>query len=170
MALPKPLPSLDYLRYHFNYDAETGLFVGLTDTVNKFRFDADGYLVPTLENRVLKLHRLAYYFFNEVDPGEFLIDHINGVITENWGKNLRLATCAQNSQNLKTYNTNTSGHKGVHWVKEDAVWRIRFSANGKRYSLGCSPCFETACEIYREAVEKVHGEFALHTSRKGALC
>lgn len=171
MASPKPLPSLDYLRGHFSYDPVTGIFTGLSDAVNRFRFDKDGYLVTTLEGRVLKLHRLAYYFFNQVDPGEFLIDHKNGVITDNWGENLRLATSAQNSQNLKTYNTNTSTQKGVHWVKENAVWRIRFSAYGKRYSLGTSPSFEVARKIYLDAVEKIHGDFALHTSRKElSLC
>lgn len=88
-----------------------------------------------------------------------LVDHKDGVKTnDKWG-NLRLATKSQNSMNAKLRSDNTSGCKGVYKCK-DGRFKVGITAHSIGYSLGYFDTFEEAVKARREGEKKYHGEFA----------
>jgi len=88
------------------------------------------------------------------------IDHINRDELDNRKSNLRFATVSQNGANSGLPKNNTSGYKGVHWIKKDKCWMSRIMVNGKRKCLACTKSKKKAVEKYRQAAIKFNGEFA----------
>ena len=161
------MPTIEYLREILNYDPETGVISWKVDRVNCKKGGAvstrkrNGYLTIRLKRKNLRVHRVAFLLMTGAWP-KFFIDHINGDGTDNRFCNLREATVAQNSQNSKFRKTNTSGFKGVSWHKKGRKWRADICANRKLYHLGTFDNIEDAINAYRQASEKLHGEFASH--------
>lgn len=88
------------------------------------------------------------------------VDHENNVKSDNRIKNLRLATHAQNCQNVSLKRVNTTGYLGVCKTKT-GKYQAQIEASGIHYALGSS--FETAEEaaIARDAAAiRLHGQFA----------
>ena len=56
-------------------------------------------------------------------PKGYYIDHIDGNPLNDALDNLRLALPKENSWNMKTPKSNTSGLKGLSWSKEREMWR-----------------------------------------------
>ena len=94
------------------------------------------------------------------EPQGLTVDHINGNSLDNRRKNLRVATKSQNMQNAGANCRNTSGYKGVHWLKAACKWQARIRHDGKRIHLGVFDTAEQAHEAYCAAAESLHGEFA----------
>jgi len=95
-----------------------------------------------------------------LDPGDSLIDHIDGNPYNNKFANLRLATPRQNQCNQRRRCDNTSGLKGVSWSEERQKWQTGIQVNGKRIGLGRFNTKEEAYAAYCEAARRLHGEFA----------
>lgn len=87
-------------------------------------------------------------------------DHIDGNGLNNRRTNLRLATQAQNNANSKLKSTNTSGYKGIVFLKDENRWRAHISVNGKRIVIGRYKTAEEAHEAYCKAAQEHFGEFA----------
>lgn len=114
------------------------------------------------------LHRviLQRILGRELKRNDF-VDHIDHNGLNNQRSNLRLATNSQNQANQGLASHNTSGYKGVSWIKRDKKWRAQISVDGKAISLGHFDNPETAYAAYCEAAIKYHGEFAnLGTQQK----
>lgn len=62
------------------------------------------------------------------------VDHISGDRSDNRRCNLRLATAAQNAQNLGVSKANTSGVRGVSFDQARQKWRAAVKLNGKQRS------------------------------------
>lgn len=138
------------------YDPDTGIFTSLKGKV-KGTLKEDGYLMVWHEGKSWRANRLAYYLMTGELPE--CVDHINGIITDNRFVNLRAASKSENAWNSKRYETNTSGHKGVHFCKSSNMWRVEIWANGKRYR----PRFKTieeACTEVDRIRKLLHKEFA----------
>jgi hypothetical protein len=90
------------------------------------------------------------------------IDHRNGNSLDNRCSNLRLATHKQNGANMSKPCTNTSGYKGVSWLKKDSVWQVGIKTRQKRIFLGRFPKdrLEDAARCYDKAARELFGEFA----------
>ena len=59
------------------------------------------------------VHRTIYIMiFGEI-PDNFFIDHKDGIRSNNWFGNLRLATSRQNQHNKKSQKDTTSKYKGI---------------------------------------------------------
>jgi hypothetical protein len=99
-------------------------------------------------------------YYGEEVP-EYL-DHINGDKTDNRISNLRVASHAQNLQNMPTYKSNTSGIKGVYWRNADKKWAAQINTNGQRLFLGMYEAKADAVRAIKEARERLHREFAHH--------
>lgn len=93
------------------------------------------------------------------DP-EILVDHIDGDGLNNQDENLRICTNAQNLCNRGKQINNTSGYKGVHWIKENRKWSAHIQVNKKVIYLGSFTNIDDAARAYNEAAEQYHGEFA----------
>lgn len=150
MAPYKPLPSLQRLREAFWYEPDSGLlFWRISRGSTRDGSVAgtprnNGYLQVKLDQRIMLVHRVAWFLYYEEDPEGSQIDHIDGNKANNRIGNLRLATCSQNHHNLGVYSTNTSGYKGVSWCTTTGRWQTHVSCRGLRYTAGYHDAVEDA--------------------------
>lgn len=86
------------------------------------------YYIRFLQN-FIAAHRLVYLLHHGVIPENMVIDHINGVRSDNRIENLRLVTLELNNRNTKTRKDNKSGVKGVYFrhVKGSDYWVARYT-------------------------------------------
>jgi len=119
----------------------------------------NGRININLSYRLLKAHRLAWFFETEQWP-EQQIDHINGDPSDNRIANLREASNAQNSYNRGANKNNTSGHKGAYWDKPRGKWRAQMMLDKKTVFLGHYDNVEDAAKAYKRAAQEAHGPFA----------
>lgn len=93
----------------------------------------DGYAVryQAAKPRIQYMHRILL----DAKPGQ-LCDHKNRVRSDCRRENLRLASQAQNRQNLPSCKNSTSRFRGVHWDKAYGLWRASIRANGREIFLG----------------------------------
>lgn len=125
----------------------------------KWYCSAQGYAVNP-NNEYRSMHR-ALFGFKANESSLVFVDHINGIKHDNRRKNLRLVDKHQNQQNRKLAVNNTSGYKGVAFMKSKNKWWSKITVNKKRKFLGY---FETAKEAgvaYNKAAKKYFGEYAL---------
>jgi hypothetical protein len=163
------LPDLQTLKSQLDYNCDTGEFVWRVKKSNRHAAGKAGYSRPTkhglpyitigIDGDVYMAHRLAYYYVTGNDPGDMLVDHINGDVTDNRFSNLRLATLTQNWANSKRMKNNTSGFKGVCWHKNYKKWMSRICSNGKRVTLGFYDTPEDAHAAYLKAANEHFGEY-----------
>lgn len=95
--------------------------------------------------------------YNEQPP--LVIDHINGIRTDNRIANLRSATDAMNIWNSARRASNRSGYKGVT-RRKGGKWQARFQCGDRYYDLGVFDTAEAAHAAYCEVVRQHHGDFA----------
>ncbi len=120
----------------------------------------NGYIQVVVCGLHLTAHRLAWF----ITHGEWPIgvDHINGDRTDNRLCNLRAATQAQNTQNIREPKShNTSGYLGVSWDKARGKFTAGISINGKRRGLGRFDKAEDAHAAYLAAKRKYHSHSTL---------
>ena len=89
-----------------------------------------------------------------------LVDHVNGNGLDNRRSNLRPATDEQNGQNQKIGARNTSGYRGVDFVKSRGVYRARIASGRSRASVGVFLRPEDAARAYDAAARVLYGEYA----------
>lgn len=115
-----------------------------------------GYREMRVFNKLCKAHRIIFLYHHGYLPK--MLDHINGVRTDNRIENLRECTRSQNNANSK--GTAASGYKGVY--KIGRKWRARLTVAGKAVYLGNYSDIETAAQVAAAAREHYFGEFANH--------
>lgn len=120
----------------------------------------NGYRRIPIDKKFYRAHRLVWIYYNGEIPIGLDIDHINRVKTDNRIQNLRLATNAQNTQNVTKRKDCSSGYKGVYYRKDVEKWVARIGIDNKRIHLGFYETAELAGEAYKSAAEKLHKEFA----------
>ena len=100
MKKPNKLPPLEKLQELFDYDPCNGL---LTYKSGKEAgsFNAQLYRVVMIEGKKYYSHRIIYKLFYKKDPGNFVIDHINGCPHDNSIDNLRRCKTKTNLRNSK---------------------------------------------------------------------
>lgn len=118
------------------------------------------YLETRINRKVYMVHRLIYQLVHGECPPK--IDHINGNCFDNRVENLRPATAYQNTQNAKLSKNNTSGIKGVYYLKHTGKWAASIRANGVYYYFGSFATIEEAAAVMRKKREELHGGFANH--------
>lgn len=118
----------------------------------------DGYVTIRTNNIAYLAHRLAWLLYYGIWPTD-IIDHKNGIKSDNKISNIRLGTQSKNMVNTGLYSHNTSGHKGVTWSKKDNRWRATISIDGKLKQLGQFINKEDAIECRNKACIEKYGEF-----------
>ena len=106
------------------------------------------------KSSTVKLHRVIMG-----NPEGILVDHIDCNSLDNRRKNLRLATCAQNTQNQRISKSSTSGFKGVSWHKGKGAWTARIMLGRKHHYLGRHATADLAHAAYCEASARLHSDF-----------
>lgn len=124
----------------------------------RWSINRNGY-VETKNSRICgQLHRLL------MNPlREECVDHINGDSTDCRRSNLRISSYRDNSRNMKTPSSNTSGYKGVSydaWSKRRKRFRASIRLNGISTSLGYFNNAEEAATAYNKAAVLHFGEYA----------
>lgn len=113
-----------------------------------------GHKNPSGKKRHLPMHRVI----NKTPLGKET-DHINENKLDNQRSNLRTASHSQNKFNKGPQQNNTSGYKGVTFIKTRKKWQAQIQGNGKRPSLGYFDTAIEAAKAYDTASYKLHGEF-----------
>lgn len=161
--MPKNHPDLTAarLRELLSYDPKTGIFrwrkargkrqAGAVAGV----YTEKGYCRIGIDYVNHYGHRLAWLYVHGQWPAEE-IDHKNGVRSENWIKNLREATHAQNGQNIAMSRRNKSGAVGVIWSKKKKTWGAQIQVGGIHHWLGYFETVDAASEAYSKAKAKFH--------------
>ncbi len=119
---------------------------------------SNGYVKTNTKGKDILLHRAIFFAHHGYLP-EF-IDHINGDKADNRIENLRPATKAENTQNSKKQNRNTSGYKNVHFHK--SKWRVMLTIDGAQKTIGRFDDVELADLVAQEARNKYHKGFSRH--------
>lgn len=91
-----------------------------------------GYVVRPLGRQSVLMHRELL----GLEHGDGLEgDHRNGDRLDNRRENLRVASHAENGQNIRRA-PRSSSHRGVCWDKALDYWRAYAQLNGKQHHLG----------------------------------
>lgn len=150
------------LREMFEYNPEEGVFSRKVSTNGRYgragavrkSFDKKGYVVVGINGCRYFAHRLAWLYMVGAWP-EHMIDHINGVKSDNRFVNLRDVSGFINQQNKHgATNSNALGILGVCRVKNrfhSAIW-----VEGKSKRLGSYKTVEEAQEAYLLAKRALH--------------
>lgn len=143
------------------YDPLTGVFMRLKRTSNFSDMSKPagslshwGYLEFRLQGKLYKAHRLAWLYVHGVWPSE-VIDHINGVKTDNRLANLRAVSGAVNNQNRRVPGIRNSGNP-VGAYPDGSAWRSQLSVNNKTKYLGTFITADQAREAYLKAKRELH--------------
>lgn len=132
-----------------------------------WRIDRKGYAIRRIRVGAGRKHIAMHREILGLAHGDTsAVDHIDGDRSNNTRANLRVCARAQNAMNRRINKNNTCGFKGVCWHKESKKWRAKIQAGGKGKYLGLFDTPEAAHAAYREAAQRLHGEFA----NMGAVC
>ena len=100
------------------------------------------------------------YMQDLILPSNKTIDHINRDTLDNRKCNLRESTKSQNMMNSKVSKRNTSGVKGVSWIKERKRWVASLKFEGKNYHIGYFIKIEEAIQARIDYEAKLVKEFS----------
>lgn len=89
------------------------------------------------------------------------VDHKDRNSFNNSRFNLRIASLSQNGANQDIRSNNTSGYKGVSYVRKGNKWNARIKINYESISLGSFNTPEEAALAYNQAAIQYFGEFAV---------
>ncbi len=158
------------VRYLFDYNKETGELLYKVRASNRVQVgDAAGWKSKKNKDKIYvsidyKIHiasRIIWlWYYGEPVPD--LIDHKDYNPSNNRIENLRAATKSQNMANQGIAKHNTSGIKGVGFMKHTGKWRAYIQHQSKFYHLGSFDTMEEAVAARSAAAERMQGEFARH--------
>ena len=121
------------LKELMDYNKQTGKFVRKSTPVGRGRNQCvvgeevgylhEGYLCTNVAGTSYGLSRLAFLYIEGIMPDK-MVDHINGITTDNSWKNLRKTDNTGNMQNQALPKNNKSGTMGVRWTEERNKWRV----------------------------------------------
>jgi len=117
--------------------------------------NVDGYVTVGVHGRSYYAHRIIFLMHYGYLP-ENDMDHIDQNKSNNRIENLREVSRQCNMRNCGNHKHNTSGVKGVYWVKRDKKWATQIAVSRKNYTLGHYGSFSNAV-LARLAAEQCLG-------------
>ncbi|MDA8113243.1 MAG: HNH endonuclease signature motif containing protein [Acidithiobacillus sp.] len=154
------------LRAAFDYNPVTGIFTWKKHKCANYTgkkagclHKPTGYWFLTLNNKKVKGHIAAWAIYYGIYPTHH-IDHKNLNKSDNRITNLRKSNKSKNGANRPAQKNNTSGHKGVFWMKRAKGWLVQIGVRGTVKYVGFYKQKEDAIAAYAAAANRYHGEFA----------
>lgn len=150
------------LKILFEYSKDSGNLIWRISRGSKSKgsiagaVSGDGYLYAGVDGGIHLAHRLVWIYEFGGIPNWAQIDHINRIKTDNRICNLRLATGSQNQINRHIQRNNSSGVRGVSWMKRERKWKAVLC--GK--FLGYFDSLDDAERKYKQHAMILFGEFA----------
>jgi len=117
--------------------------------------NSNGYAQGKYKGKKLTAHRVVMDC-----PPELTVDHINWKKLDNRDINLRNCTMQENNKNRPLQKNNTSGVKGIYYIKRTDKWKAEIWHDCEYEYLGLFGTREDAIKARREAEIKYFGEFA----------
>ena len=185
----KPLPTPEQLRQLLRYEPETGklfwrertpdMFTETSSEDGRWRRSAEwaanrwnsahsgkeaftalsyGYYVGTVLGRRVMAHRVCWAI--SVGAWPDILDHANGVPSDNRLENLRVATRSQNNQNVRSQRGSSSKYKGVTFDRSRGKWIAGIKKDFKRRNLGRFEREIDAAIAHDRAAIELYGEYA----------
>lgn len=168
---PILLPSQEYLAECLRYDPSSGKLFWKERPLSHFKHPGTGrywnrrhagteafatpaewgYLRGNLNKRAYLAHRIVWKLVRGTEPPD-IVDHRDGIPTNNRDENLREATNAQNCSNGK--------RKGYYFDAGKGYWVAHVSIGGKKTAVAYCKTEQDAAAARKEAAEKHYGEFA----------
>ena len=169
-AVPRDQLTAEMVRRALDYDPETGLLSwrhrdDVLPRVNKRLAGKPagcpdgqyGYLSVRLHDYLYQAHRLIWLHVTGEWPAAVL-DHIDGIPSNNAWSNLRPATRAENNRNRHTRRED-GRLKGTR-PAANSRWRAVIMLGRENHILGTFSTQEEAHTAYVEAAKRLHGGFA----------
>ena len=122
---------------------------------HKWCYDSGGYATASVSGKQQRMHR----FILNAKRGEH-VDHVNLDGLDNQRSNIRICNNSQNHANTRLRSDNTTGYKGVSFIKRDNIFQAKIEVNGHHVNLGSFADPKEAAKKYNEAAVKHFGEFA----------
>jgi len=161
----QPLITAEELRALVHYDPETGEMTWRVARSNNTwagkpvgTVDANGYARVEILTRRYLVHRLAWLYVHGRWPNS-VIDHINGVGTDNRLANLREATVSQNAINATYRRKGKTLPQGVGLDRRTGRYTARLYHNRISYFLGTFETVDEARAAYLALAKEKFGEF-----------
>lgn len=112
------------------------------------------YVRASVKNRNLRKTYLLHRVLTNAPRG-LVVDHFDGnPLNNRRNANLKIVTHGENIQNTKKQKNNTSGERGVIWVKRDKRWKAVLQFNGKYVLQKNCTSYDEAVSVIREARSK----------------
>lgn len=118
--------------YFFSLDEDTGEIYWKNPRANRTkvgdradRLKDNGYKEVIIFRKRFYAHIVVWLMLGNDLPDGCVIDHVDRVRSNNKPSNLRLTTSSGNSRNRGISSKNTSGKKGVVWMKDREMWRAQ---------------------------------------------
>lgn len=149
------------LRELVHYDQDSGVFTRLKRTSNSTNIgdivgnvNAGGYIEMRVGGKRSYGHRLAFLWMTGEMPK--IVDHINGVRTDNRWVNLRAADDTLNAENKRNRPIGSNPLLGVSWHKGARKWTCAIKVRGEYVYLGLFVDPEEAHRAYLKAKRELH--------------
>lgn len=130
------------LKERLSYCHESGLFTWKIQFNNVIlgsiagTKNSNGHVQIRIYGKRIFAHKLAWAFVYGKFPNG-MIDHINGIRSDNRISNLRVVNSSENAHNQRNPSKRTkSGYLGVSWVSSRKKWQAGLGINGKYKFLG----------------------------------
>lgn len=99
-------------------------------------------------------------FVSGKDKKGVVVDHINNNKLDNRKENLRICSNGVNIQRAVSFKSNTSGYRGVCYVRRLDRWFASIKKDGIQYSLRYHKTKEDAAKAYNKKALELFGEYA----------
>ena len=143
----------------FDYNPDTGIFIRLISTNSNIKVGSEagtldkskrgGYLRIQADGKKYRLHRLAWLITYGSMPK--IIDHINGIKTDNRICNLRDVEHSDSMKNRGLQLNSPTSCLGVTWSKPNKKWTSNITVSKKQIYLGYFNKYSDAVNVRKNA-------------------